>query len=74
MSRRETGADLEPESIDERGVADYLLAHNDFFERHGDLLTKLKLRHSAGDAVSLIERQVELLRNQNFDHSTTMMG
>ncbi|HET7570285.1 MAG TPA: DUF484 family protein [Gammaproteobacteria bacterium] len=51
--------------IDDAGVSDYLLAHPDFFERHTNLLMKLKVAHPAGDAVSLIERQVELLRNQN---------
>ncbi|HET7369661.1 MAG TPA: DUF484 family protein [Gammaproteobacteria bacterium] len=52
-------------SIDETAVADYLLAYPDFFERHKGLLMKLKIAHPTGEAVSLIERQVELLRNQN---------
>lgn len=52
-------------AIDEAGVSDYLLANPDFFERHTGLLMKLKVAHPTGEAVSLIERQVELLRNQN---------
>lgn len=51
--------------IDDIGVADYLLGHPDFFEHHTSLLMKLRVVHPAGEAVSLIERQVELLRNQN---------
>ncbi|HET6724825.1 MAG TPA: DUF484 family protein [Gammaproteobacteria bacterium] len=52
-------------AIDEAGVSDYLLANPEFFERHTGLLMKLRIAHPTGDAVSLIERQVELLRNQN---------
>src|SRR5690606_357139 len=37
----------------------------DFFERHATLLTKLKLPHNRGAAVSLIERQVLALREKN---------
>lgn len=49
----------------ERDVADYLLMNPDFFERHEDLLSQLTLPHDSGSAISLIERQVSLLRNQN---------
>lgn len=66
MSNRDSkAADATGAEFTEQNVVDYLLAHTDFFERHTDLLIKLKLSHPAGDAVSLIERQVELLRSQN---------
>lgn len=45
-------------------VADYLRAHPDFFTRHPDLLTDLQFSHDSGKAVSLIERQVDLLRRE----------
>lgn len=51
----------------EEQVRDYLRQHKDFFERHGDLLEELNLPHARGDAVSLIERQVSLLRERNID-------
>jgi uncharacterized protein YigA (DUF484 family) len=50
----------------EDAIADYLQAHPDFFERNGSLLTILQLPHSTGGAaISLIERQVSVLRQQN---------
>ncbi len=58
-------AQAQSRPIDETCVGDYLLAHPDFFERHPELLTRLEITHPTGDAVSLIERQVELLRHQN---------
>jgi len=51
---------------DEEAIAGYLASHPDFFERHGALLGQLKLPHSTGGAaVSLIERQVSVLRQRN---------
>ncbi len=52
------------DELDEKMVADYLRHHADFFERHQGLLVELRLPHEAGAAVSLIERQVKLLREQ----------
>ncbi len=49
----------------DESVVDYLLSHPDFFEAHAELLSKLKVPHPSGSAVSLIERQVEVLRGQN---------
>ncbi|MDN5865544.1 MAG: DUF484 family protein [Gammaproteobacteria bacterium] len=46
-------------------VSDYLLANPDFFQAHKTLLTKLSIPHAAGGAVSLVERQVEILRQEN---------
>lgn len=46
-------------------VARYLRAHNNFFARHPELVEMLAIPHETGEAVSLVERQVELLRNKN---------
>jgi uncharacterized protein YigA (DUF484 family) len=47
-------------------VADYLLAHPEFFERHGAVLARLKLPHQRGSAaISLVERQVLVLRDKH---------
>jgi len=48
-------------------VANYLQTHPDFFERHAPLLMKLRLPHmrDGGGTVSLVERQVEVLRERN---------
>jgi len=52
--------------VAEDQVADYLLAHPEFFERHGTVLARLKLPHQRGSAaVSLVERQVLVLRDKH---------
>jgi len=48
----------------ERTVTDFLVTHPDYFENHTEVLTRLKVPHASGQAVSLIERQVEVLRQQ----------
>ena len=54
------------ESLDETSVERYLRDHPEFFERHQELLAILHLSHpETGKAVSLIERQVTVLREQN---------
>jgi len=50
---------------DEKGVAAYLRAHPDFFTYHSDLLAEINVPHVTGSAVSLVERQVTILRDQN---------
>lgn len=50
--------------MDESGVREFLLGNPDFFRRHQDLLQVLKLPHESGKAVSLVERQVGLLREK----------
>lgn len=59
-------ANDEAGAVSETNIADYLQRNPDFFERHGALLTKLKLPHNRGAAtVSLVERQVQALRDKN---------
>ncbi len=55
-------ADQQP---DAEQVARYLTNHPEFFENHADLVAGLRLSHQSGNAVSLIERQVQVLREQN---------
>ncbi len=50
---------------DERRVAEYLQRHPDFFTRHTGLLTDLIIPHGEGSVVSLVERQVRLLREKS---------
>lgn len=56
---------LHKETCSEKTVADYLRTHPDFFEKHAGLLTILQVPHKCGSAVSLVERQVSVLREQN---------
>ena len=58
---------IKPEGLNDGSVADYLQTYPDFFERNAQLLTKLRLPHMRDSAatVSLVERQVEVLRERN---------
>ena len=53
---------LEPEQI-----VSYLQENPHFFEAYPDLLAELSLPHESGSAVSLIERQIAVLRERNMD-------
>ncbi|MFB9888004.1 DUF484 family protein [Balneatrix alpica] len=46
-------------------VVAYLRQHQEFFREHPDLLESLRLPHDCGPAVSLVERQLKLLRERN---------
>lgn len=54
------------EELSEQTIHDYLSAHPDFFERHATLLSTLILPHASGGAVSLVERQVSVLRQKEL--------
>lgn len=58
---------INPTELNDANVGEYLQTYPDFFERNGPLLTKLRLPHlrDAGATVSLVERQVEVLRERN---------
>lgn len=56
-----------PPLVDEQLIADYLQENTDFFVNHPQLLADLNLPHESGDAVSLVERQVSILRERNMD-------
>jgi len=55
------------ENISEEDIAEYLGSRPDFFKRRSDLLMQLNLPHNSGQAVSLVERQVSLLRERNIE-------
>jgi uncharacterized protein YigA (DUF484 family) len=53
---------------DEERIERYLGLNPDFFERHQPLLARLRLPHMrTGSTVSLVERQVEVLRDQKSE-------
>lgn len=56
-----------PQLPDAEAVALYLRAHPEFFVDHDELLSELRLPHEPGGAVSLVERQVRLLRERNIE-------
>jgi len=58
-----------PQQINKNPVSDgevyqYLADHADFFKTHSQLLADLEIPHESGKAVSLVEKQVSVLRDQ----------
>jgi uncharacterized protein YigA (DUF484 family) len=58
---------IKQEGLNDLNVGEYLQTYPDFFERNSALLAKLRLPHlrDVGATVSLVERQVEVLRERN---------
>jgi uncharacterized protein len=58
---------IKHDAINDGSVTQYLETHPDFFERNVTLLAKLRLPHlrESSATVSLVERQVEVLRERN---------
>ena len=58
--------DSAAEAPSEEEISAYLAKHPDFFERHGKTLLRLRLPHATtGATVSLVERQIAMLRQKN---------
>ena len=56
---------MQPPPITEQDIAEFLIQAPDFFERHAELLTAVQLTSPhGGRAVSLQERQAEMLREK----------
>ena len=53
-----------PAPLADEEIVAWLRGNPDFFKRNDELLVGLRLPHSSGAAVSLIERQVEVLRDR----------
>ena len=63
---KQTARGIDATAIDDDRIAEYLVAHPDFFERNAGVLARLRLPHQRGSAaVSLVERQVLVLREKN---------
>ncbi|WP_312933562.1 DUF484 family protein [Pseudomonas sp.] len=54
-------------SLDAEDVIAYLREHPTFFAAHDDLLLEQLIPHQRGDSVSLVERQLKLLRERNIE-------
>jgi hypothetical protein len=64
----QTARGLASGQSDEERIERYLSLNPDFFERHQPLLARMRLPHMrTGSTVSLVERQVEVLREQKSD-------
>jgi uncharacterized protein len=57
--------DITEDNITEDNIANYLLATPDFFDRHSELLARVELLHPRnGRAISLVDRQMDVLREK----------
>ncbi|MCM2678259.1 DUF484 family protein [Echinimonas agarilytica] len=64
-------------ALDEVQVRAYLEAHPQFFENQADFLAGVQLNHSQRGSISLVDRQLEKLREQNMqlrEEITELMG
>lgn len=65
MSERNLGsAALEQDEISVDQVCDYLECHPGFFVDNEELLEHLRIPHQHGDTISLVERQIDVLRKR----------
>ncbi len=53
--------------LDVEAVARFLRSNPTFFAEHDELLSELHIPHQRGDSVSLVERQLKLLRDRNIE-------
>ncbi len=53
--------------LDEEQVREYLKENGDFLQRNPDMLDYLHISHASGSAVSLVEKQVSVLRERNVE-------
>lgn len=58
--------DFVADSLSDSEVQNFLEQNPDFFERHNALLGTLRLPHVAGGTVSLVERQIAVLRQKDM--------
>src|SRR4030065_403699 len=66
MTQKLPSEEIQTELSWEEAVARYLEDHPDYFQRYPETLSRILLSHeTGGKAVSLIERQVQVLREQN---------
>ncbi len=63
----EIPADKTVPALEAEAVAAWLQQHPDFFAEHDELLTAMRIPHQRGDTVSLVERQLKLLRERNIE-------
>ncbi|MCB1708727.1 MAG: DUF484 family protein [Halioglobus sp.] len=53
--------------LNDEAVREFLMNNGDFLQRNPDLLDHLHVSHASGSAVSLVEKQVSVLRERNVD-------
>ena len=60
-------SDGQTKAISEDEVVAYLRSNPDFFVKQADLLAEISLPHESGSAISLPERQINILRERGTE-------
>ena len=60
-------ADQSDSGLNDETVREYLKNHDDFLQRYPDMLDYLHVSHASGSAISLVEKQVSVLRERNTE-------
>ncbi|MDH3992697.1 MAG: DUF484 family protein [Gammaproteobacteria bacterium] len=60
-------AQIDITELSDDTVREYLKNNSDFLQRNPDMLDYLQISHASGSAVSLVEKQVSVLRERNMD-------
>jgi uncharacterized protein YigA (DUF484 family) len=60
-------SDAPETTIDAVSVREFLMDNGDFLQHNPDLLDHLHISHASGSAISLVEKQVSVLRERNID-------
>lgn len=71
MTTREQLEATAPNPV-EQELVEYLRAHPEFFSRYPEILETLEIPHDCGKAVSLIEYQISVLRDQAGEMRTKL--
>jgi uncharacterized protein YigA (DUF484 family) len=74
MTTREAH-DIAASPMDEESMVEYLQHNPDFFERHPGLLLRLRVPHArGGSTISLVERQIEVMREKHAQLESKLAG
>jgi len=65
MSSTQDSQAQQPITLDAETIAEYLHQNPEFFEENPDVLAELNISHQVSGAISLVERQLGTLRDQN---------
>lgn len=66
-ARNKPAGNSATELLNDDQVREYLKENGDFLQRNPDLLDHLHVSHASGSAVSLVEKQVSVLRERNME-------
>ncbi len=66
MTKTTNVKQIQPDSLDESSVMGYLKNNPEILERHPEIVSQITFPHESGAAVSLVERQIKVLRDENY--------